>query len=196
MKCSQCDNKAVVMVGDAPLCVNCNLKLAQATQIRDRMLKEEENFIIGQIEAVSGMYGVVPKHNLPDPVIHHGPITLHNIKVSNSIVGAINTGEVEQIDVALSHIGLEGNVELQKKLSEFTQAVLDQRDLDLTLKNEILEQLSLLTTQVATPPAERKTGIVKAVVSGISEAVKTSTQLLGLWTALHPYLAAFLGWVK
>jgi hypothetical protein len=48
--CSQCGKPAVVMVGEGlPLCVDCNLKLAQAQEIRDRALKEEANYLVDQM---------------------------------------------------------------------------------------------------------------------------------------------------
>ncbi len=81
--CSQCGKPAVVGVGDNPLCVNCLYKFQQAILMRDRMLKEEVNFLIGQMEAVSSIYGLFPRYALPEPVIHQGPMNFHNIKVDS-----------------------------------------------------------------------------------------------------------------
>jgi len=36
-------------------------------------------------------------------------MTFHNIHVQGSVVGAINTGQVQQIDVAIDHIKLGGD---------------------------------------------------------------------------------------
>ncbi|SRR5712692_1928128 len=162
--CSQCGKPAVVLMGDHPVCVDCNLKIAQANQIRDRMLRQRHNDLIAQAEAVTGLYGVIPRYDLAEPVIHHGPITLHNIKVDGSVVGVINTGDVERIDSALTNIEMSGNAELQKVLREFTQAVLNQQGMDTLLRNEILEQLAVLTSQVTLPTHERKHGVVKAIL--------------------------------
>ena len=99
--CNQCGKPAVVTVRDNPLCVDCYLKLQQAKLQQDVMLKEHYNRLIGDAEALTGLSGVMPRYKIEQPVIHQGALTLHNIKVDPSVVGAINTGDVEPIEVAL-----------------------------------------------------------------------------------------------
>jgi len=194
--CSQCGRPAIVEVNGNPLCLDCDYKLLQSAKIRDRMLKEQHNYIVDQMEAVTGMYGVSPKFDLsePVPVIHQGPMTFHNIKVDRSVVGVINTAEVQKIDVALSHIATGGDVELQRALMEFTEAVLKERALSTDSRNEILEQLGSLTAQVATTPKERKQGILKPIVKALSDTASGLTALAPLWEKLYPMLKSALGW--
>ena len=113
------------MVGELPLCVDCNLKLAQAQQIRDRGLKQQANFLIDQMEARVGMPGVLPRYEIDTPVIHQGPMNFHNINVDRGVVGAINTGNVEKMEVALNDIHANNqDPQLENSLKQFTEAVL------------------------------------------------------------------------
>jgi len=186
--CSQCGKPAVVGVGDNPLCVDCLYKFQQAILMRDRMLKEEVNFLIGQMEAVSGIYGLFPRYALPEPVIHQGSMNFHNIKVDRSVVGAINTGNVKRIDVALDNIQANsGDASLQQALKEFTEALLNEASLTAAAKNEVLEQLAVVAGQAAMPKESRSWGILKALVTNIGTQVAT-TGLAVLWDAIRPML--------
>jgi hypothetical protein len=184
--CTQCGKPAVFMVGDNPLCVDCNLKVQQAVRLQDIALKEQANFYSDHIEAITGMYGITPRYTIAQPVMHDGPMTFHNIKIDNSVVGAINTGEVKKIDVALSHIRIEGNTPLQQALSKFTEAVISSEDIEAQQKNEILEQLAVIAEQTAQPPQQRKTAVVKALLLAVKDAVSTISTLSALWQQIHP----------
>ena len=190
--CSQCGNTAVVSVGGVPLCVDCNLKLAQAQRIRDRALKERYNQLLGEAEALTGLYGVMPRYEIEPEVptvVHSGPVNFHNIKVEGSVVGAINTGNVERIDVALSHIKI-GDPELEKALAAFTEAVANSGAILTATKDEILEQLALVAHQAAAPRESRSWAILKAVAINVGTQLATAglTDLIQMWGKIKPML--------
>ena len=117
-------------------------------------------------------------------------MTFHNISVSNSVVGAINTGNVQRVDVAIEKIkqvGAEG-AKFAEALREFTQAIVDDKELAEQEKQGVVDQLAFLTDQVRTKPAERNKGVIGAVLSGIGTAVSASNGLVTLWQHLHPWL--------
>ncbi len=185
--CSQCGKPAVVGVGSNPLCVACFSQLQQAVRMRDIMLKEVHNQLVSQMEAMTGIYGVIPRFRISSPVAYQGPMNFHNIKIDRSVVGAINTGHVQQIDVALSHIKVSGDAELEKALAGFTEAVANSASLSNEARNEILEQLAAVAEQAATPKESRSWGILKALVSSIGTQVAT-TGLAELWDKIRPML--------
>lgn len=191
-ECNQCGKPAVVAVGGSPLCVACYYKLQQAMRLRDIMLKEEMNFLMAQAEAMTGLYGISPRYEMPAPVIQQGPMNFHNIKVDRSVVGAINTGEVQRIDVALSHISLLGNEELHGALSQFTEAVIASTAISPESKNEILEQIAAIASESLLPKAKRRPGVVKAILAAVSGAVSTIADLASLWGKLEPLLHKIL----
>ena len=186
--CSQCGKPAIISVDNNPLCVDCYLKFQQAMQIQDTMYVQEMNYLTDMMESTVGLYGVLPKYKVRQPVVHQGSLTFHNIKVDQSVIGSINTGEVQRIDVAMSHIKTSGNEELVKALKEFTEAVIAETKLDAELKNQIIEQISFLTSQSALPKEKRKSGIIKAVLSGVKNMVSTMVVLSSLWNNLQPFL--------
>ena len=186
--CSQCGKPAIVSVGNNPLCVDCYLKFQQAIQIQNTMLVQEMNYLTDMMEATIGLYEVLPRYKIPQPMVHQGPLTFHNIKVDQSVVGSINTGEVQRINVAMDHIKTSGNQELVKALEEFTEAVINETKLDAELKNQIIEQISFLAFQSTLPKEKRKPGIVKAVLLAVKNTVSTMVALSSLWSKLQPLL--------
>ena len=186
--CSQCGKPAIIAVDNNPLCVDCYLKFQQAMQIQDTMYVKEMNYLTDMMEATVGLYGVLPKYKVRQPVVYQGPLTFHNIKVDQSVIGSINTGEVQRIDVAMSHIKTSGNEELVKALKEFTEAVIAETKLDAELKNQIIEQISFLTSQSALSKEKRKSGIIKAVLLAVKNMVSTMVALSPLWNNLQPLL--------
>lgn len=187
-QCGQCGKPAVVSVGGNPLCVDCNLKLQQAISLRDARYASEMNYLTEQMESVVGLPGSLPRYQVPQPIIHQGVSHFHNIKVDNSVVGSINTGNVQNIDVTMSQIKAAGDKQLVQSLKAFTEAVINEVKIQKDQKNEIIEQLSFLMTELKAPQETRRKSVIKNVLSAIKDAVSTSTELLTLWDRLFPLL--------
>jgi hypothetical protein len=190
--CVQCGKPAIVLVGNNPLCVDCNLKLQQAINMQNERLVQEMNYLTDMIETTVGIYGALPRYKVTQPVIHKGDLTFHNINVSKSIVGSINTGNVQSIDVAMSHIKTSGNEELAKVLGEFTQAVINDTAINTELKNQIIEQLSFLISQYELSKEKRKPSVIKTVLSTIKNTVSTVASLVMIWSKLQSLLEKVL----
>jgi hypothetical protein len=115
-----------------------------------------------------------------------------NINVQGSVVGTINTGEVQRIDVAIDHIRIGGDPALAQSLTQFTEALSANAELAGRCQEEVLEQLSFLITQTATPEGQRKPRMIRSVLEAIGKAASSSTALITLWEKLHPLLAKAL----
>jgi hypothetical protein len=171
-----------------PLCVDCNLKFEQTFRMQRQAIMEQINFLMDQADAVTGIYGVTPRYKIQQPVIHQGAMNFHNIKIDRSVVGAVNTGSVEKMEVALNRIHTQnGNPELERKLKDFTEAVLRETQLSDELKNDIVEQLSVLAAQVAMPEESRIKTVMKALVTSIAANIAT-TGLVEHWQAIKHLL--------
>ena len=187
-KCRQCGKPAIAEVGNLPLCVDCLLKLQQAIGISANLKMQDLNSIADSIESIAGIKGIIPRYNTYQPVKHEHKVTFNNINVDNSVVGSINTGEIKRLDITMDHIKTQGNKELVTALKEFTEAVFAEASLDIAIKNQIIEQLSFLTSQSILPKEKRKSGIVKAVLLGLKDTVSTIASLVVLWGKLQPLL--------
>lgn len=186
--CGQCGKPAVQQIGDVPLCVECLLKYQQAEQIKFNRLASRMNYLLGSMEDAVGLPGLYTRYEIPRPLIHHGPVTLNNIKVNESVVGAINTGDVKNIDVVIDYVRNAGNKKLEAALKNFTQAMLDEKAINDEARRSLLEQISFISSQIALPKEQRSPGIVKAVLGAIKNAVSTIAPLISLWEKLSPLL--------
>jgi hypothetical protein len=176
------------MRGGHPLCVDCNLKFEQAFQMQNEAMMQQINFLMDQADAVTGIYGVTPRYKIPKPVIHQGPMNFHSIKIDRSVVGAVNTGTVEKMEVALNNIHAQNqNPELEQHLKDFTEAVLREAKLSAEAKNEIVEQLSVLAAQIAMPAESRIKVVMKALVTSIAANI-LSTGLVEHWNKIKHLL--------
>ena len=186
--CSQCGRPAIFERAGHPLCVDCNLKFEQAVQMRDRLLKQQINFLLDQADAVTGIHTGFGRYDLSEPIVHQGPMTFHTINVSRSVVGAINTGTVRQMEVALNHIHIaNGNAELETALKAFAEEVLAEAALTINAKNEILQQLTALTEEIAKPNDSRIMGVIKAFIGSIAANI-ASTSLVTHWQNIRHML--------
>ena len=144
--------------------------------------------LLDQAEAMTGLYGVMPRYKIQPPVIHQGPMNFHSIKVDGSVVGAINTGNVKKMEVALNNIHFKNlNPELEQHLKQFTEEVLAEENLPVEAKNDIVEQLSVLAAQVAMPQESRIKIVMKALVTSIAANI-VSTGLVEHWATIKQML--------
>jgi hypothetical protein len=192
-QCSQCSNPAMFLLEGHPVCLHCYATFQQLIQARIATLNQELNYIADMAESMTGIYGVMPRYKVPQPVVHTGPMTFHNINVNKSVVGSINTGTIQRLNVALSQISLSGNEELQAGLKQFAEAVLDEATLDAKFRNDLLEQLAFISTQLASGQESRQRSVLAAVVESVANAVTTAGGLAKLWEALRPMIEKCLG---
>jgi hypothetical protein len=147
------------------------------------------NYLTQMSEAAVGIRGVLPKFQVPRPVVHADVLTFHNINVDRSVVGSINTGEVQQIDVAIEHVRASGDEGLVEALKEFTEAVIAEAQLNVELRNEIVEQIAFLASQAALPKEKRRPSVGKAVMVGVKDAISGVAALVTLWERFSPLFA-------
>lgn len=163
--------------------------LATASDHNARMI----NFLMGQMETLSGLHGLYPRIQVPDPapVVQTGPVNLHNINIDNSVVGAINTGTVQQLDVSISDIRTAGEQDLAEAIKGFTEAVLAlTTEIDDDERQQILGEMTFRADEIKRPPQERKTGMAQMVMQRLKETATTMTASSVAWHHLEPLLSA------
>jgi hypothetical protein len=190
-KCSQCGNaEAIYKMGEHLLCLNCTQKIKQMNHMDLVANMQMVNFLSGHMDSMVGLCGISPKFQIPEapPTINQqGDITLNNINVEKSVIGSINTGNIGQIEVALSNIRNGGDDELAKNIKEFTEAVLASTEITIEMKNEIIEQLSFLSGQATVPKESQKGSIIKPILSTIGKGIQHIPSLLTLFEKLGPF---------
>ena len=92
MKCYQCNNAAMFLVGpkgqQIPLCLNCHLKYVQLLDKQNEMLERTINYLTSEMESIVGLPPFLPRY--PErKVISTEKVTLNNIKVDKSLDSSV-----------------------------------------------------------------------------------------------------------
>lgn len=192
-KCSQCDKPAVVYYGDSGLCVEHHLMMQQAAYLQQSMLAAQVNQIRAEIEAGTGMLVRLPRIEIPKPPFIGDSLTLNNISVAGSTIGAINTGTIQSLDVSITLMRNRGESELAAGVKELTEAILKSNEVQESAKNEITEQLAYLVAQVTAEKNNRSMGVVKSILAGIRNSISVATSLLAIWDKVQPLFQSAFG---
>jgi hypothetical protein len=178
-----------VKVNGHPLCVDCNLKLEQATSLRHTQLALLYNQALDRMDSIVGLPVTGRRMHIPTPTtINAGQTTYNNIRVDNSVVGAINTGNIKQLDVMMSVMRSGNNQELADALQKLTQAILDIPHLKPSDKNSALEWLSFLSNQALTQETERQPTIGKVAIAALERILSNIGSIASIWSAVKPLL--------
>lgn len=166
MKCFQCSNPAMYQVGkqSIPLCLDCYFKYSQIQQREVENNERMLNYLSDQMAASVGMPPMGPRFpTRPQPVVVAGA-KLNNIHVSNSIVGTINTGSIGTVDQSISALVQVGEPALAEALKSLSEAVLQSGDLTRNQRNEVIEALSVIAKEAATPREARQNTVAQSML--------------------------------
>lgn len=150
------------------------------------------NQAMSEMDSIIG-FPIGPRIQIPPMPATTGSVTFNNIKLDNSVVGAINTGTVHSIDVNSTHLRGAGNDRAASALRALTEAIASEKSLTPQHRNELLDQVAFLSGQAAAPQSERKPGMIRSVLAGVSQAVATVTSVATAWNAAEPILKGVFG---
>lgn len=151
------------------------------------------NFNIIRSELNAGGIIQYPLMQIPPNPFGGGNIAFNNINVNQSTIGALNTGTISNLDLAITLMKSQGENELAEVVKELTEAVIKSNEINDSTKNEINEQLEFLVAQATADAKNRSIGTVKSVLTGIKDSVSTVAGLLTIWNSLEPLIKATLG---
>lgn len=189
--CTQCGKPAVSDI--IPYCVEHYLMHAQATYLHQTMIAANLNFLADKISASTG--GIIPPThvNIPPPPFIGSNFTLNNINVSGSTIGAINTGTIRNLDATITIMKGLGESDLAAAVKQLTEAVIASKEIDDSLKNEIAEQLALLSAQATAKAENRSLGVIKSILSGLRGSISVAAGLITIWDKVEPLFRAVFG---
>jgi hypothetical protein len=186
MNCSQCNRGAVFNGPIGPLCLDCTYKYQQ---IIDNQLANQEraiNFLMDEIDMTFGIGRIGARFPERKPsVIQSAPVTMNHINIDKSIIGAVNTGTVNQLEVKMNQVSQGGN-----ELKKFTEAVLKEDKLTKEQKEEIIQQLDFVTEQLLKSENQRNSSVVKIVSRNIVNLINFSASLMTLWDPISKLFTA------
>jgi len=187
-KCSQCGNNAIYQIeGGHLLCLDCYYKMQSIEQQQLAFLIAQKNYYIDQIEATVGLPGTLPRHHIPQAA----PVINKNINISNSTVGAVNTGYIESLNVNLSFLAEHGHEELAKQVESFANSLMKEESVSDTIKSEVLEQIEFISRQLVAKEPPKK-GLIKSILSSIPVLIASSESLLNIWNGISTQISNFI----
>jgi hypothetical protein len=191
--CGQCGKPAIVLLNEHPLCVDCHYKLEQTYWMKFAKAATMANMADRDMVLITGIPHLSNQIYIPPPPIP--PIHYNNqtVTVTGGTVGAINFGNVNDIQVNLQALTQNGEVGIADAMANLTNAILNAKDVPEAQKNELLEQVAFLTAQASVLPAERKPGMIKTIVSAVKDGAGAISSVAGAWGAVEPLLHGHFG---
>jgi hypothetical protein len=170
-----------------PLCLDHYFKLMQAFAIQSDILERQINFAADQIDLAMGIPGLAPKFPERRPV-HIGDVTLNNIKIDKSNIGVINTGTIGAVDAAITILKQSGEQSVATAIQKLTEAAISSKEASEEIKQQIVEILSVLATEAATPKEQRRSTIVRRLLVDLATIVNGVAALAQLWQLYGPVI--------
>ncbi|MCX5880338.1 MAG: hypothetical protein NTU74_00505 [Deltaproteobacteria bacterium] len=119
------------------------------------------------------------------------------IRISNSTIGILNTGQIKNIESIIINIGKLNDVgsdEVANALKNITSAVAESTDLTADVKSNTLEQLENLSEQAVLPVNDRsKPGVIMAVFTALNGTLAAAGSLADIWSTWGAAIQKFFG---
>lgn len=195
MKCYQCGKPAMFKVGtkEIPLCLDCNLKLTQLSTMQLESNERMINFLSDEMDYIVGLPTSGPRFP-PRKSIYVEGVNLNNIKINNSTIGVLNTGNIESVDVSVTSLQQSGDNQLAEAIKELTNAVVASTELQNDAKNQLIEIISVISAEATAPPERQRKGVVKVLTEQLKNILQISAQLTQIWSVCGPIIVeAFMG---
>jgi len=182
-------------VGDhnIPLCLDCYFKL---TQIQQRDLESNErmlNYLSDEIASQVGMSSMGPRFPPRPQPVHIGGIKLNNISVNNSVVGTINTGSIGSVDQSISALVQLGEPALAEAIKSLSEAILQSAELTRNQRNELVEIMSVLAREAATPKEARRSTVAQTLLDKAMKITSLANDITDVCQKWWPVLVAAIG---
>lgn len=189
VRCYHCGRPALFLWdGKIPLCLDCDLKVQQIHQRQLDELERAHNYLVNLMDYTVGFPSGAPRFPTRQAIQIRGGVTLNNIRIDNSTIGVLNTGNLQMVDSAVTILKSTGEEQLSQSITRLTEAVAKSPELSAEDKKEIIEHLSILATEATLPREQRKSSSMKALLGRIHTLIQVSSDLATVWLAVSPFL--------
>lgn len=173
-----------------PLCLDCYFKLSQIQQQQIENNERIMNYFSDEMAFAVGLPPMGPRFPpRPQPVVVAGA-KLHNIHVNNSIVGTINTGSIGTVDQSISALVRSGEPALAEAIKGLSEAILQSGDLTQNQKNELIESLSVISREAATPAGARQNTVALSLLEKTMKITALANDITDVCQKWWPVLVA------
>ncbi len=156
-----------------------------------QMLREEINYSMDGIDSMFGI-SVGPRYPTKRPVlVSGGTVNNNHIAISNSQVGVLNTGNIQNLNQTIDSLYSASEVELAENVKKFSEAILSEQSITKEEQSEVLESLDVITKEMFQKPESRRKTVIKRLMSNISSVTGVAANSLAIWEILMPLLQKF-----
>jgi hypothetical protein len=193
VKCHQCNRPAFFISGPEkrPLCLDCSDKLQN---ILNSQFIQNAAMMNSAMDHMDAMIPIgPPSGRIPIADLARAMQKSHvynNIHVTNSKVGIINTGDLAQIDAAITMTEGTDVDQIGQHLKRLTQTVVDAQELADQTKREMIELIQSMSAQVVGP---RKRSVIGALLKSLEERAKGANAVIELVTSLGSAIKGLFG---
>ncbi|HEY9833547.1 MAG TPA: hypothetical protein V6D26_23550 [Stenomitos sp.] len=186
-QCGQCGKGFKVHINNMGLCIDCyeRLKILQNQELLTAMM--QANMAAEEMDTIAPWGPSTPRYNINAfaETIRRQSI-MNNIRIENSSIGVINTGNIESLNQNIQFLGAL-NKDLAYELSNLSKAIL-QSSMAEEGKSEAIDNISYVADQYAKPEDKRNKSVLKNTISTITALVSTSADLVQLWESIKEML--------
>lgn len=182
-------------VGDQniPLCLDCYFKFSQLQQQQIENNERMINYLSDAMAAQVGLPPMGPQFSQRPRPVNVGGVKLNNISVSNSVIGTINTGSIGSVDQSISALVQLGEPALAEAIKSLSEAILQSGDLTRSQQNELVEILSVLAREAATPKERRRGAVVQTLLDKAMKITSLANDITDVCQKWWPVLLAAFG---
>lgn len=196
MKCYQCERPAIYKMGEQGpgLCVDCAHKAQDIANKQFLLNAAMMNQALDDMDAVVGFSsgsGRIPVSEIARSM--QEKTVLNNIRISNSSVGVLNTGDLARIDAVITFTNGTNVESVGQLLRKLTQSVVDSEELDAKAKKDVLDLIEALADLVVGARSNAKASVARVLVDGITDKLKKATDLTSVIEAFREALAKLFG---
>ena len=118
---------------------------------------------------------------------------MNNFNISNSQIGVLNTGTIQNVDATVTVLKSSGDAALAAALAELAQAIISSNDIVVATKNQALELLNELGEQAVAPKDRRRPSVTRTVLAEVGSIIGGIASLTALWERFKSVLESILG---
>ncbi len=194
MKCHQCETVAFYRLeGNVGVCLDCYHKITEINNIKFLQHIALANKAADDLDMALGMRitgGRVPVAALAMAARGADRNVYNNIKINNSTIGVINTGDLAKIDAVIT-LTKETDIEqIGQKLMELTQAILDSKENQDIEKQELIDLIKLIAEQVQ---SGRKKSVILSLFKGIEERIQNIRAAIPIYQTMKSLIEDLFG---
>ena len=197
--CSQCETRPAMYERNGYfLCLSCYSKHESLQQSRNQSLRQLNADLTENMAWTIGLTPNPPqRQNLQSIHAHINNPIFNSMNISNSQIGMLNTGSinnVRNIDISVSTLVQSGQKDIAEALAKLTEAVVANQEIHDAQRTELIDQLETISAQAALSPENRKTGIIKPILTGMINGMSAIGALSKAWSMFGHTVCSYFGY--